>query len=316
MSSVAPSASLRQLLGQLEELVETETAERVSQGVRAAERRLAEHLNQAVRRLRQSSDFGEAATVLCDASAPFCNVCAVFRVQQNRAEAVRLRGGDAEIASRFRGLEVSVSSAAAFQTVIESCEPVVAVCSPAEVSPQVVELFGHSPDQKAFLYPLFAGTIAVGILYALGVSEGAALELLAHSAMPAPPAEKLVVTEPVPELVRIEPLSVPAPPKRNSGDWESLNAADRDLHRVAQRFARVQVAEMRLYHADAVKTGRAEGTLYNALQESIDQSRETFRRKFVDPTPTMKDYLHEELVRTLANDNPALLGENYPGPLR
>src|SRR5690348_13012112 len=100
MSSVAPDAALRQLLGQVEELVETQTAERVSQSVRAAERRLAEHLNQTVRRLRQSSDFAEAATVLCDASSPFCNVCAVFRVQRNEAEGERLRGRDAEIASR------------------------------------------------------------------------------------------------------------------------------------------------------------------------------------------------------------------------
>jgi hypothetical protein len=27
----------------------------------------------------------------------------------------------------------------------------------------------------------------------------------------------------------------------------------------------------------------------------------------------MVDYLHLELVRTLANDDPELLGENYPG---
>ena len=75
------------------------------------------------------------------------------------------------------------------------------------------------------------------------------------------------------------------------------------------------VAEMRLYRPDAVKAGRARGDLYGALQGAIDGARETFRQTFVLATPTMADYLHQELVRTLANDNPAWLGEKYPGPL-
>jgi hypothetical protein len=29
----------------------------------------------------------------------------------------------------------------------------------------------------------------------------------------------------------------------------------------------------------------------------------------------MVDYLHLELVQTLANDDPDLLGNNYPGPM-
>ena len=32
-------------------------------------------------------------------------------------------------------------------------------------------------------------------------------------------------------------------------------------------------------------------------------------------SPTMVDYLHLELVRSLANDDAILLGPNYPGPL-
>ena len=30
---------------------------------------------------------------------------------------------------------------------------------------------------------------------------------------------------------------------------------------------------------------------------------------------SMVDYFHLELVHTLANDDPALLGQDYPGPL-
>jgi hypothetical protein len=51
------------------------------------------------------------------------------------------------------------------------------------------------------------------------------------------------------------------------------------------------------------------------VRARIDTARESFRKKFFSATPTMVDYLHLELVRTLANDDPELLGNDYPGPL-
>ena len=72
---------------------------------------------------------------------------------------------------------------------------------------------------------------------------------------------------------------------------------------------------MRLYRPDAVKAGRAQGDLYSALQDAIDEGREAFRQTFVKASPTMFDYFHLELVRTLANNDPAWLGEKYPGRL-
>jgi hypothetical protein len=109
-----------------------------------------------------------------------------------------------------------------------------------------------------------------------------------------------------PDVLRIAPAP-PAP--------DSLSPADRSLHLRAQRFASVQVAEMRLYQPAAVDAGRAQGDLYSALEEPSQSARQTFRQTFVSATPTMADYLHEELLRTLAKNNAATLGEKYPGPL-
>ena len=72
---------------------------------------------------------------------------------------------------------------------------------------------------------------------------------------------------------------------------------------------------MRLYRPDAVKSGRAQGDLYAALQDDIDRGREEFRQTFVMASQTMVDYFYLELLRTLANDNPAWLGGKYPGRL-
>ena len=59
----------------------------------------------------------------------------------------------------------------------------------------------------------------------------------------------------------------------------------------------------------------AQQDLYGALQDAIDRGRNTFRQEFVSACPTMVDYFHLELVRTLANDSPAWLGGKYPGRL-
>jgi len=75
------------------------------------------------------------------------------------------------------------------------------------------------------------------------------------------------------------------------------------------------VAEMRLFQADAVQAGRARRNLYDTFRRSIDAARESFRHSFFAPCPSMVDYLHLELVQTLANDDPDLLGDNYPGPM-
>ena len=87
------------------------------------------------------------------------------------------------------------------------------------------------------------------------------------------------------------------------------------MHLRAQRSARVQVAEIRLFEPEAVQAGRTRHDLYGAVRAGIDAAREVFHKTFFTATPTMVDYLHLELVRTLANNDPELLGKEYPGPL-
>lgn len=88
---------------------------------------------------------------------------------------------------------------------------------------------------------------------------------------------------------------------------------DRDPR--AQRFARVRVAEIQLYHAAQMKSGRAARDVYGALKSQMDAARDAYREKFLTPVNGTADYLHAEFVRTLANDDAALLGPEYPGPL-
>jgi putative protein kinase ArgK-like GTPase of G3E family len=95
---------------------------------------------------------------------------------------------------------------------------------------------------------------------------------------------------------------------------QAVNVPDEALLR-ARRYARVKVAEMQLYAADRVTAGRAARHLYRALQAEIDEARAGFAQEFLTPARGIPDYLHEELVRALAQDDETLLGPDYPGRL-
>jgi hypothetical protein len=129
---------------------------------------------------------------------------------------------------------------------------------------------------------------------------------------------------PVAGLIKIAPAAaaVAAPPASAApakgappvSKWDGMPAEEHQMHLRAQRFARVQVAEMRLYETDAVYLGREHRNLYEALRNLIDPARAAFQNQFFATCPSMVDYLHLELVHTLANDDPELLGKDYPGP--
>jgi len=97
--------------------------------------------------------------------------------------------------------------------------------------------------------------------------------------------------------------------------WDDLTVEDQQLHFQAQRMARLRVAEMRLYHEKELKSGAAGGDIYGALQTEIDAARDQFLQTFVSKSSTMVDYLHLELLRSLAHDDDRLLGRLYPGPM-
>ena len=163
--------------------------------------------------------------------------------------------------------------------------------------------FGHGPDDRVSILPLVTRDRVPALLYAWGNVESSALELLAQAA-----AGAWSGLEPAPApLVTIAPAA--------SGGWDALPREEQQIHLSAQRFARVRVAEMRLQHPDGVLAGRARRNLYASLREPMDAARQAFHEKYFAHCPTMVDYLHLEVVRTLAHDDAELLGQDYPGPL-
>ncbi len=311
------------LEGQLSQL--SSEVERLFDEARGrARRELADQLNQSVRRIRQSRSLGELAATLLDAAMAFAAGAAIFRIAGATLKGEKIRGVAAEEAAAFSALEIPLSAAPALAGAVESRDPVIAVTTAGEVSAGLVSLASHSAEGRAYIYPLVVNGRVPALLYGWGAVQGAALEMLAQVAaavwdslvVPETPAPEAPVPEtpvpeaPVPEapqLVTIAPAPVSA--------WDALPAEDQAIHLRAQRFARVQVAEMRLQDAAAVQSGRTERNLYGALRARIDAARVTFRQSYFAKCSNMVDYIHVELVRTLAHDDADLLGKDYPGPL-
>ena len=106
----------------------------------------------------------------------------------------------------------------------------------------------------------------------------------------------------------------PLPPPPSPLDVSQLSEADQKLHKDARRFAKLLVSEIELYHKTTVAEGRESKDLYRRMKLVIDRSRQAFDRRFGKTLGKEFDYFHDELVRTLAANDPALLGSDYPGP--
>jgi hypothetical protein len=96
--------------------------------------------------------------------------------------------------------------------------------------------------------------------------------------------------------------------------WADLDEQQRTLHIRAQRFSRVTIAEMQLFRPEACRAGREQSNLYIFLKGELDKAREIYRKQFMT-IPSMVDYLHLELVRTVAGGDELKLGADYPGQL-
>ncbi len=75
----------------------------------------------------------------------------------------------------------------------------------------------------------------------------------------------------------------------------------------AQRYAKLLVSEIKLYHEAAVVAGRIEGDLGLRLSEEIGRARVLYEQRVPPRVRQRSDYFHDELVRTLANGDSRLL---------
>jgi len=285
----------------------------------AAQREMTAQLNQTARRLEQAESREVWIRTLLEATDGFCSRSALFAITGRN---LRYEGGKG-IGEEGDVLEADfpLAAAPAFQSAADSLDTVVALGTRGELSSTVADFLGDTSTKKVYLFPLLVRQKAVAILYAEPGYEAdvepvdvSALELLTLLAANSIEVTEEVTVQPRSDvntgLIRISGIDEPraqllagAPPQ------------DEQAHVRARRFARTNTAQMLLYKAQQVRSGRAAGDLYNALRDDIDAGRKAFRQQFLATCSSMVDYYHQELVERLANHDSSLLGPHYPGPL-
>ncbi len=307
----------------------TETEVACAESRTRARYEIAEQLNQAVRRLRLSGSFNDLAATLVDVASAFAGGLELLRTEDGRATCLK------------HEMVFPLSAAPGFAAALDSGDPVVAASTASEVPAEVPEKFGHPAGERVWMFPVKAGKEPAAVLYCWGDVAVPVIELYSQVASgawaalhaaetPAPAAASAssdfvsivpapastVMPEPAAPLPAdaIPPVMV-VPPVKRASSWDELPSAEQQIHLRAQRFARVHASTMRLNHPAAVQAGRLHRNLYDMLRQPVDEARAEYRRDFFEPCQSMVDYLHLEIVRTLANDDAEILGPNYPGPL-
>ncbi|HVY91165.1 MAG TPA: hypothetical protein VHA14_00395 [Bryobacteraceae bacterium] len=292
----------------------TEEKARIAEETR---RRVSESLNQTLRRIRQTSAEHETLQLVLEESSFCAERAVVVLVESGRIARlaswrdVTLRGDEEDAAP------IDLKEAAALVSSIESGDPMAALASPGEISSVLASAFARGGEEKVYLFPVRVRQTTVAVIVAGGTVTPAPLELLCEAAgmrlealEGAAPAVAALAQEPS-ELVQIAGV-------RNgtsATSWEALSVEEQAVHLRAQRTARVRVAQIRISESAALRKGMQERDIYQALRQSIDRARGEFRNSYMTETPGMVDYLHLEIVRSLAHDDEKLLGAGYPGPM-
>jgi hypothetical protein len=133
----------------------------------------------------------------------------------------------------------------------------------------------------------------------------------AHAPKHVVPAEEPAMAEVVAEVVST-PASMAATAVAPATDaFAHMSPEDAEVHRKAQRFARLLMDEIKLYNQAKVAEGRKHKDLYDRLKEDIDKSRSTYQKRYGNTVAANADYLSSELIRSLAEDDVSLLGPNF-----
>ncbi len=148
--------------------------------------------------------------------------------------------------------------------------------------------------------------------------EKSALEPPAEDRSPSPAIESAAVESPASASSGSESPRSQSPgsesavneaPAANAAQAERARHVSEEEDASAFRYARLLISEIKLYHEDAVHEGRRDGNLLERLGPEIARARSLYEEHVPAEVRSRTDHFGQELVRTLANGNPRLLGQ-------
>jgi hypothetical protein len=124
----------------------------------------------------------------------------------------------------------------------------------------------------------------------------------------------LVPVEAEPPAEAVAPTATVEP--EAAFDVASLSLELQELHRRANRVAKVAMQDIKLLRPGDVRLGRENKDICNRLRSDLDKARKEYDRRFRAILDHPVDYFHRWLVEILAEGDSNALGEYpYPSPL-
>ena len=120
------------------------------------------------------------------------------------------------------------------------------------------------------------------------------------------------VHEPEEHIVEGAPPE-PAPTQVTVFDIAALPPELQDLHRRANRVAKVAMQDIKLLRPKDVESGRQHKDICNRLRVDLDKARKEYDRRFRAISDHPVDYFHHWMLEILAGGDRGALGE-YPYP--
>lgn len=111
----------------------------------------------------------------------------------------------------------------------------------------------------------------------------------------------------------------PAPagePRVAAFDLASLSVEEQEMHRRANRVAKVCMQDIKMLRPEQVQVGRERKDICSRLRDDIEKAHKEYDRRFRPIMDHPVDYFYSWLVEILAGGDPEALGEYpYPSPV-
>ncbi|HEY6129369.1 MAG TPA: hypothetical protein VIW23_14435 [Candidatus Acidoferrum sp.] len=256
----------------------------MSTELNAIEQAVARALRDSLERLQRNSDELHHAVndvvSACSSNKPTNALPFLLRAQTSSASL----SASLEVLSRFIAVTLQSGARSPLESEISRIVSAVAVETPS-AAPALPRPVPEVPQPMA---------------------AGPASEQFAPAEPAAPPPS--VVQEPphVPEIVQ------PSEPERTSDfDVTRLTTEEQELHRRANRVAKVSMQDIKMLHADKVRLGRENKDICIRLKDDIEKAHREYDRRFKPIMDHPVDYFYRWMVEILAEGDSTALGE-YP----
>ncbi|HTD23402.1 MAG TPA: GAF domain-containing protein, partial [Terriglobales bacterium] len=293
-------------------------------------------LDNAISKIQESTSQTDILRSLLDGAAHFSSRVALLVVKNDSAVGWQARGFDDN--NGIKKVTVDINSGLSGKAMQEKS----LVTGPAaEFESKFASQLG-APKGNSAVLPLVVREKVPALVYADagtrndGESDTAALQLLVRTAAiwletltlrkasgipvvsPTEPEEVTAVPPPTgqtpaPGIPTPAPIAVSDLAPKASAAAVEVSAQDEEIHKKARRFAKLLVDEIKLYNQAKVNEGRQNKDLYSRLREDIEKSRASYDKRYGNTVAAQADYFTEEVVKVLADNDAALMGNGFKG---